>query len=159
MSTLTRTRPGAPGKAEEAPPGATSHSSGRTLALVGVLLITMLMLMVPVRSWLTQRSDLSDLKVEIEQAQQRVDGLRLQRELWGDPTFIAEQARLRLNFVRAGEAGLLVLDEEAESSVRRSEGNPDTWWGKLWGSVDELSGRRAAESGGGTSRTRPDAPR
>ena len=159
MPILTETRPGTQGRAAERPAGLPSRSSGRTLALVGVFLAITLMLMLPVRSWLSQRSSLADMRVEIEQAQQRVDGLRQQRSQWQDPLFIEEQARLRLNFVLAGEAGLLTLDDETEPNVREVSQLPDTWMGRLWGSVDELSGRRAAEVGRGSPQSRSDSPR
>ena len=159
MPILTETRPGAQDHAEEPPTGTRSLSSGRTLALVGVFLAITLMLTMPVRSWLSQRSSVTDMEVQIEQAQQRVDSLRQQRAQWMDPAFIEEQARLRLNFVMAGETGFLTMDETTEPKVREVNRAPDTWWGRLWGSVDELSGRRAAELRRGSSQSRSDSPR
>lgn len=159
MSQLTESRPGTQGQAEGRPPGGQRISSGRTLALVGVFLAVTLMLMLPVRSWLSQRSSLTEMHTEIEQAQQRLDSLRLQRDQWKDPVFIEEQARLRLNLVLAGEAGLLTMDEVAVPGVRNTNQPPETWWGSLWGSVDEMSGRRVAEVARGNSQIRPDAPR
>lgn len=158
MPILTETRPGTQDHAEDRPARAPSLSSGRTLALVGVFLAIALMLMLPVRSWLSQRSSIDEMQVQIEQAQHRVDDLRRQRSEWKDPAFIEEQARLRLNLVLAGEAGLLTLDEQAEPAVRKDARPPDTWLGRLWGSVDELSGRKAAQLGSEPSQNRSDAP-
>lgn len=159
MSTSTESRPGTRGGTGESFAVSSSISSGRTLALVGVFLAVTMMLMLPVRSWFSQRSGLAEMQTEIEQAQQRVDGLRQKRSQWEDPAFIEEQARLRLNFVMGGEAGLLTLNEVTKPSVRKTSRPPVTWWGRLWGSVDEMSGRRVAEVGRRSSQIRPDAPR
>jgi hypothetical protein len=159
VPTLTETRPGAQDHKDDRPAVRSGLSSGRTLALVAVFLAITLMLFLPVRSWLGQRSGLTEMQIEIEQAQQRVDSLRQQRSQWQNPAFIEEQARLRLNLVRAGEAGLVTLDEGSEPSARKSGRQSDSWWGLLWGSVDELSGRRAADAGRGSSLSRTDPPR
>lgn len=136
-----------------------SASSGRTLVLVTVFLAIALMLALPIRSWLSQQDSLTELRMDNEAAQNRVDSLAAQREQWLDPIFLAEQARLRLSMVRPGEAGLQVLASDSESKNPEVSDVPDTWWGELWGSVDEASGRRAVELGESTGELRPNAPR
>lgn len=119
------------------------RSSGRTLVLVGVVMAIALMLALPVRSWLSQRVELDELRDEIAAAQDRVTSLQQDQAAWQDPVFIEEQARLRLNLVRSGEAGLIVLDRTPDQ-VSGSD-TPNTWYERLWRSTDAAAGRRPAE--------------
>ena len=122
-------------------------SSGRTLTLVGVLLAIAIMLALPVRTWFAQQAGLDDLRNEIGAAQQRVDSLEQQQELWADPAYVESQARLRLNYVMRGEIGLMALSSDGGPGTQPGDDLPDTWWGRVWGSVEETSGRRPAEIG------------
>ncbi|MCH9815314.1 MAG: septum formation initiator family protein [Actinomycetia bacterium] len=139
-------------------PAPRQASNGRTLALVGALLAIALMLVLPVRSWLTQRANLVELREDIAAAQVRVDALQQQRDSWQDPQYVEDQARLRLNMVRPGEAGLIVVDP-AQEQAEAFEELPDTWWGRVWGSVESSSGRRPADLTDEEVAVREDAPR
>jgi cell division protein FtsB len=133
-------------------------SNGRTLALVGALLAIALMLVLPVRSWITQRANLAELREDIVAAQVRVDDLRAQDQAWQDPEFVQEQARLRLNMVRPGESSLIVVDP-AQTEAEALTDLPDTWWGRVWGSVESSSGRRPADLNDDGVAVREGAPR
>ena len=139
-------------------PSARKTSNGRTLALVGALLAIALMLVLPVRSWLTQRANLVDLREDIAAAQVRVAALQEERDAWQEPRFVEEQARLRLNMVRPGEAGLIVTDPSQEQGDAVAA-LPDTWWGRVWGSVESSSGRRPADLTDEEVAVREGAPR
>jgi cell division protein FtsB len=106
------------------------------LVLVGALLSVAVMLALPVRSWLGQEAQLSELDAAIVAARERVSDLEVQRERWQDPSYIADQARLRLNMVRPGEMGLIILDPDAKPDVARPEsGAAATWYQRLWQSA------------------------
>lgn len=117
-------------------PAPSRTTSGRTLVLVGSLLAVAVMLALPIRSWVGQQSHLAELSADIDAAQQRVDDLDDQRNRWQDPAYVERQARLRLNMVRPGELGLIVLDPDLEPDVARAdEGGTDSWYGRLWDST------------------------
>lgn len=117
--------------------------SGRTLILVAVFMALALMLALPVRSWLSQRTELESLSVDIDKASFRVQELQREQELWRSDLHVAAQARIRLNMVSPGEAGLIVLDTQEEDVVTPTVDVPTTWWGHLWQSVESSTGRPA----------------
>lgn len=117
---------------------APSRTSGRTLVLVGSLIAVAVMLAVPIRSWMTQQARLADLSAEIEQARWSVSDLESQKQNWQDEEFVEQQARERLNMVRPGEMGLIVLDPDLKPDVARPEEAPaDNWYGRLWESAQQ----------------------
>lgn len=117
-------------------PAPSRTTSGRTLVLVGSLLAVAVMLALPIRSWVGQQAHLGELAADIEAAQQRVDDLDEQRSRWQEPAYVERQARLRLNMVRPGEMGLIVLDPDLEPDVARSDDSrTDNWYGRLWEST------------------------
>lgn len=133
-----------------------SQTSGRTLVLVAVFLAMALMLALPVRSWLTQRSQLDELQSQIDAAYGRVAVLQETQRQWQDPAFIEAQARLRLNMVRPGEMGMIV-DDQSSSQAPTGDAPPATWYDRLWRSTDSAAGRRPAEIVGGNVQDSPDA--
>ncbi|MCB0919682.1 MAG: septum formation initiator family protein [Actinobacteria bacterium] len=151
MDTLT-----APPPVAESAPQSRTPTSGRTLILVTVLLAVAMMLVFPVRSWFTQRAVLAELEGEITAAQQRVDDLQRQRDTWQDPNHIEAEARRRLNMVRKGENALIVMRPQ-EQSAAEVPPPADTWYGRLWQSVEERSGRRPADLA--ETATDPGSPR
>lgn len=114
--------------------------SGRTLILVAAILAVAAGLAMPLRAWLNQRSALQVLSVEIEQARATVDALTQQRDLWHQPAYVERQARLRLNLVRPGEAGLIALDHDQIANTERAVTPPATWSQRLWHSTRTVAG-------------------
>ena len=97
-TTLTAADPEVTPTGSEPGPAAVAghHTSGRTLVLFGTLLAVALMLALPIRTWLAQKSSLEALRGDIDAAQQRVEGLQTEQQQWLDPLFIEAQARKRL---------------------------------------------------------------
>jgi hypothetical protein len=59
---------------------------------------------------------------------------------------VEQQARIRLNMVRPGEMGLILLDHEARREVARDQADvPDNWYERLWSSVRSPGATRATE--------------
>lgn len=151
MTTATRTNPPAP--CEE------PRSSGRTLIVVAAFLAVALMLCLPVRAWLTQRAELGSLGAQNDAASARLTELSRRQEQWRDNRFVAEQARERLNMVKPGEVGLIVVDPNREANAAIPEAAPTTWYERLGVSVDSSAGRRAQEVDPTGVGARPNAPR
>ncbi len=127
---------------------ASRPTSGRTLVLFGALLAVALMLALPIRTWVGQRAELEAMHADIVAAQQRVATLQEEQRLWNDPAFVEGQARLRLNMVKPGEAGLITLDHSDRIGDEAPEPPPTTWYEKVWRSTDTAAGRRPAPATG-----------
>lgn len=139
-ATAIRTPPSPSSGSREEPPLGRRRSSGRTLVLAGAVLAVALMLAVPVRSWLSQRSDLDRLRADIAASQSRVDALVAQKDRWEDPRYVSGQARTRLNMVRPGESALIALQDEEQRQQQPSE-QPSltTWYEKLWDTTRSMA--------------------
>lgn len=128
------------------------HTSGRTLVLFGTLLAVALMLALPIRTWVAQRSQLDSMRAEIDAARQRVAALQSEQQMWQNPRYVEAQARLRLNLVRPGESGLITLDRDELANTEVVEEPAVTWYDKVWRSTETAAGVRplsAPESDGG----------
>jgi hypothetical protein len=110
-----------------------------------VLLILTISYATSLRIYFSQAHEISTTKAEIAERQQRI--LQLQGELarWDDEGYVRSQARERLGWVVPGETGFTVVDAEgrplgggAEIKAESTSAEPaqDTWWSKLWGSVE-----------------------
>ncbi len=154
-----RTRTQAP---KSSPPTSTAENAGsadasiaprrrsyiltaRAIALSVVLLILTISYATSLRIYFSQAHEISATKAEIAERQQRI--LQLQGELarWDDEGYVRSQARERLGWVVPGETGFTVVDAEgrplgggAEIKAESASDEPaqDSWWSKLWGSVE-----------------------
>jgi cell division protein FtsB len=119
--------------------------TARAIALSVVLLILTISYATSLRIYFSQAHEISTTKAEIAERQQRI--LQLQGELarWDDEGYVRSQARERLGWVVPGETGFTVVDAEgrplgggAEIKAESASDEPvqDTWWSKLWGSVE-----------------------
>jgi cell division protein FtsB len=119
--------------------------TARAIALSVVLLILTISYATSLRIYFSQAHEISTTKAEIAERQQRI--LQLQGELarWDDEGYVRSQARERLGWVVPGETGFTVVDADgrplgggAEIKAESASDEPaqDTWWSKLWGSVE-----------------------
>ncbi len=124
-------------------------ASGRTLILVLALLAVAAMLVMPVRSWISQRAGLAELSAENAATEQRIAELTAQEQQWQDEEFVTDQARKRLNLVKPGEMGLILLDPDFQRDEAQPESQePTTWYGKLWRSTENPVRLGAVEESG-----------
>lgn len=124
------------------------------MVLVAAALVAMLAL--PVRTWFLQQARIAEAEAELSSAQDRVAQLQQQQTMWQDPLYVEQQARLRLNYVKPGEAGVVVIKPNAGLSASGSQ--PRTWYDSLWQTVESASGRGETALGDPVQ-VRPSAPR
>ena len=117
----------------------------RAAVLLGVLAILAASYALPVRAWLDQRDQLAAVSEQRDALEAEVAELRGAVALWQDPAFVRAQARERLNFVRPGEVGLVVLGTETTVPAEPVTGvvvpepeNDQPWWSTLVSAFSEV---------------------
>ncbi|MHB8341250.1 MAG: FtsB family cell division protein [Mycobacteriales bacterium] len=112
-------------------------------AILGLALCAVLvMLAYPLQRYLSERGQLAALRASEAAQRARVLTLEHLQQLWQQPSYIEEQARLRLHYVLPGQANYLVagpttpstpaVRREGRASVTADPGAP--WYARLWSS-------------------------
>ncbi|MFE9765885.1 septum formation initiator family protein [Streptomyces sp. NPDC005808] len=114
-----------------------SRLTGRAALLALVLCSLVVALAYPIRQYVSQRAEMSDLVREREQARARVEQLRDLKARWQDDAYAEQQIRDRLHYVMPGETGYIVIDPEAAKQSRVDQGAADRpWYANVWDGVD-----------------------
>ncbi|MEU3510832.1 septum formation initiator family protein [Streptomyces longwoodensis] len=115
-----------------------SRLTSRAALLALVLCSLVVALAYPMRQYVSQRADISDLQREKEQARRRVEQLRDLKARWQDDAYAEQQVRLRLHYVMPGETGFVVVDPDAAQQSRADLGAADRpWYSNVWDGVDK----------------------
>jgi cell division protein FtsB len=112
-------------------------TSPRRAAMLAVMIFAMtLSVAVPLRNYLSQRSELAAVHERQEILADQVAELERRRALLEDPGHIEAQARERLRYVRPGETPYVVQLPPAAPQPRTGEDKvDDPWFAKLWESI------------------------
>ncbi len=135
-------------------PARTATTAGRTplvtgrAVLLGVLVLVLLLTLAgPVRSFVAGRQALAELAAENQALSLRQQQLQAQLDRQSDPAYVVQQARERLNFVLPGDRVVVVGDgtvTEGEQPAQAPGTTPDTeqlpWYEGLLESVDTADG-------------------
>ena len=104
--------------------------------VIGVLALT---LAYPLRTYLRQQEQISELTAGNAERQQRVNELREAAALYDDPAWVGDEARRRLHLLLPGEQAYLQPAPEqpsASPSAAAERSDPDTaWYGQLWSEI------------------------
>ncbi|WP_040774818.1 septum formation initiator family protein [Rhodococcus rhodnii] len=115
-------------------------STGKALTLAVVVLALALTLAMPLRTYLTQRSDMQRVEAERVQLEHDLAELRELRERYDDPAYIEAEARKRLRFVRPGDTAYQVqLPGDYQEPERRADEEAELtgpWYSVLWQSIE-----------------------
>jgi cell division protein FtsB len=108
-------------------------------ALLALVLCTLIVAMAyPIRQYVSQRAEISDLQREKEDAAERVERLRDLKARWQDDKYAEQQIRQRLHYVMPGETGYIVIDPDAAKQSRADLGAADRpWYSNVWDAVDK----------------------
>ncbi|MFG2791325.1 septum formation initiator family protein [Streptomyces sp. NPDC048419] len=121
-----------------------SRLTGRAALLALVVCSLVVALAYPIRQYVSQRSEISDLQRQKQQARERVEQLRDLKARWQDDSYAEQQIRQRLHYVMPGETGYVVIDPNAAKQSRSELGAADRpWYTNVWDDVDksDASGR------------------
>lgn len=115
-----------------------SRLTGRA-ALLALVLCTLIVAMAyPIRQYVSQRAEISDLQREKEEAAERVERLRDLKARWQDDAYAEQRIRQRLHYVMPGETGYIVIDPDAAKQSRTDLGAADRpWYSNVWDAVDK----------------------
>lgn len=128
----------------------TGPRTRRIVVLLALGVICALVLAPPLRLYVQQQQQISALRGEISDREADVAGLEAEVRLWQEDTYVAAQARERLNFVMPGETGFVVpspdptepagaVDGAGEMVLARPDADPEgTWYARLWSSVEAV---------------------
>jgi cell division protein FtsB len=97
----------------------------------------------PLREYLSQRSQIQAAREELQAKKLRVAQLEQRKRLLEDPAYVKELARTRLHYVLPGEIAYVVLSPSpsplaAGATARQglaATGPEAPWYSQVWGSV------------------------
>ncbi|MFH8340135.1 septum formation initiator family protein [Streptomyces sp. AM6-12] len=115
-----------------------SRLTGRAALLALVLCSLVVALAYPMRQYVSQRAQISDLQRQQAEARERVEQLRDLKARWQDDAYAEQQIRKRLHYVMPGETGYVVVDPGAARQSRtdlRAAHRP--WYTNIWDGVDK----------------------
>ncbi|MGH4017026.1 MAG: FtsB family cell division protein [Pseudonocardiaceae bacterium] len=114
--------------------GVTSPRRAAILALVVAAMV--LTVAVPLRNYLSQRSELSAVHQQQEVLTDQVTELERRHALLADPRHVEAQARERLRYVRPGETPYVVQLPPAPTKPAIGDHEPEEpWFTRLWESI------------------------
>jgi cell division protein FtsB len=115
--------------------------TGRALVLGGVVVLLIVLLAAPINRYLTSRREVGTAAQQLAQHRRQLANLTKQQQRWGDPGYIQQQARLRLQYAMPGDTVYVVVDKGERSDIEKTAGQraaaarSQDWSKRLWGSV------------------------
>ncbi|MFF7330784.1 septum formation initiator family protein [Streptomyces sp. NPDC090306] len=115
-----------------------SRLTGRAALLALVLCSLIVALAYPMRQFVSQRAEISDLERQRADARQRVEQLRDLKARWQDDAYAEQQIRLRLHYVLPGETGYIMTAPGTAKQSRAERGAAARpWYANVWDGVDK----------------------
>jgi cell division protein FtsB len=117
--------------------------TGRALVLGTLVVLLVVLLASPLHRYFASRGDVEHASQQLRSDQSRLAELTMQRQRWGDPGYIQQQARLRLEYAMPGDTVYIVTDAGQVSDIARSSAKKDTkpadgtWNQRLWETVQK----------------------
>jgi len=126
-------------------PARRNKLTGRAALLALVLCALVVALAYPMRSYVSQRSEIADQRRRAQEAERKVEQMREEKARWQDPDYVKAQARAHLHFVMPGETGYSVAgpaptagsDRAAERSAMDEAAAQRPWYDTMWNGVDQ----------------------
>ncbi|WP_239155257.1 septum formation initiator family protein [Amycolatopsis sp. FDAARGOS 1241] len=118
-------------------------STTRRAAVVAIVVCALAFTVaVPLRTYLSQRSEVREQEAQQAQLQAQVGELRAKKAKLSDPAEIEAEARRRLRYVKPGEVPYMVQLPEDQPAAPAPAAGPasvpqGSWYDKLW---DQVSG-------------------
>ncbi|MDL4772306.1 MULTISPECIES: FtsB family cell division protein [Thermomonosporaceae] len=113
--------------------------TSRAAILAVVMCAIALSLAYPVREYIAQRQEISDLQHKEAVARKQVEELSLRKQRLGDKSYIEREATRRLHYCRPGVKCYIVLDGSGGNGQQAKKGGKTSkppWYETLWRSVE-----------------------
>ena len=128
-------------RSETAPArGRQTALTARAAVLVLAIASVMVAVALPLKIWLGQRSDISSLVSQTQQAQAKLGRLNALDRRWQTPAYIESQARKRLHYTMPGQTSRVVLGTTNNGRHRAAaQGvvvSSVPWYTQFWKSVE-----------------------
>ena len=120
--------------------------TGRAIVLATVIVLLLVLLASPLNRYFQSRSDMGKAASQLQQDTSTLAKLKAQQKQWGDPGYIQQQARARLQYAMPGDTTYVVVNNGAQNDIVRtttvsnSTAPSPGWNTKLWQSVVRASG-------------------
>lgn len=117
--------------------------------MLGTLVILLLVVLAsPLNRYFQSRSALNDASRQLTQDKARVAQLEQQIKRWGDPGYVQQQARQRLQYAMPGDTVFVVVDHGQQNDIAKTAGSgahrsdQAAWNAKLWNSVTRADSQK-----------------
>lgn len=120
--------------------GMRSLSTAQQIGIGLLVLFLVATLAIPLRTYAQQQAEVAATRDNISRMEQRISELEKEKELFSNPAYIREQARVRLGLIEPGERPFRILDPKVDSQpLPQSEQIPQRrakrWYESLWDSI------------------------
>ncbi len=141
--------------------GLGSLTTGQTLTMALLLVFLVLTLAMPLRTFAEQRAELAETRENIARMEERTRELQAERERFSEPSYIKEQARIRLGLVEEGETPFRIIDPAlapatGDDPVGEEALPAKPWYEQLWDSVSKPPEEEKPANPARDEATRPD---
>lgn len=122
--------------------------TGRALVLGTLVVLLLVVLASPLNRYFQSRSALTDAAQKLKDDKSRVSQLQQQINRWGDPGYVQQQARERLQYAMPGDTVFVVVDRGQKNDIVKTAGagaNPNDqagWNARLWDSVTRADAQK-----------------
>lgn len=122
--------------------------TGRALVLGTLVVLLLVVLASPLNRYFGSRSALNSASRQLQQDRQKLGELNKQIAQWGDPGFVQQQARSRLQYAMPGDTVYVVVDHGQQNEIDKTAGSaggkPEygSWNTRLWDSVSRADAGR-----------------
>jgi cell division protein FtsB len=118
--------------------------SGRATVLGLLLLGLALAYAYPVRVYLAQQAEISNLEAAQAAQRQRIVDLNAQLSKWNDDQYVIAQAKRRLHYIRPGEIAYVIVDGSSGTSTGTGGRSPTggSWFSELWSNIQAADNPR-----------------
>lgn len=142
-------KPKRPRRESAGPPGSVRSRpalTSRAAILALVVCVIALSLAYPLREYIAQRAEITELREENARTKENVADLEQRNDELQRRPYIEQEARTRLHYQYPDEKAYVVVgDDGGDTADKRATKSPDPWFTQLWKSVrkaDEAEPKR-----------------
>ena len=115
-------------------------SAARWIGGLSVLIMLSFLLGPTLKTYIDQRRAIADLQEQVTAQRADVAAKEQEKKLWADDTYVVQQARQRLKFVKVGEQAYEIIDLETAAPAATDPARPQAasrhaWYGQVWESI------------------------